>query len=154
MTVDLPVDLRSVDEIDCARETAPERFVDTGDSRVIQSPLGTYREVGDGGYDMTNPDREAPAPVVAQTVADIRAAHPSVRTLASCCVRCQPCQVGQLALQTRQRLLTKRSCTGDNEVSERAKPLQRFQTLACEAARDHQEIQLPHVLQVPQPLVR
>ena len=28
MTVDLPLDLRRVDEIDCARETAPERFVD------------------------------------------------------------------------------------------------------------------------------
>ena len=48
--MDLPLDLRLIDEIDCARETAPERFVDTGDSRVIESPLGTYREAGDERY--------------------------------------------------------------------------------------------------------
>lgn len=37
-------ELELVDQIDCTQELGPERFLQRGESRLVQSPLGTYRE--------------------------------------------------------------------------------------------------------------
>jgi len=48
--VELPLDLKLIEDISCADEAQPDRLVDTGDSRVVESPLGPYREAGQERY--------------------------------------------------------------------------------------------------------
>ena len=44
--------LKLIDRVDCATETSADRFCDDGTSRIVDSPVGRYRESGEKGFSM------------------------------------------------------------------------------------------------------